>query len=78
MVFLALGENMVEATTLLVIKFIAEGYFLYTVSNRLNQSFSVPAFIILQMMYPFYVIMIGILSQLLDYEWKGRKLTSIS
>jgi len=77
MVFLVLGENMREVTALLAIKVSIEGYFLYMVSNRLNQSFSVAAFILLQLMYPFYVIMIGILSQLLDYEWKGRKVASI-
>jgi uncharacterized membrane protein len=62
-----------EAGTLLGIKFLLEGYFLFTVNRNTSQQFSWTAFLILQMIYPFYVLIIGILSQLLDYEWKGRK-----
>jgi hypothetical protein len=61
---------------LLVMKFFLEGYFLFTVSRQLHQRFSIPAFFLLQIVYPLYVFAIGILSQLLDYEWKGRKASS--
>jgi len=66
------GNNLVMVCGLLGVKFLIEGYFLYKVSKTLHQRFSVPAFIILQLIYPFYVVIIGIASQLVDYEWKGR------
>ncbi len=63
--------------SLLLVKFLLEGYFLFNVSRSLRQNFSVSAFLILQLTYPFYVIIIGILAQLIDYEWKGRVKSSI-
>jgi poly-beta-1,6-N-acetyl-D-glucosamine synthase len=71
--YLFSGENLVNAGMLLGMKLLLEGYFLFNVNKMLEQRFSIPAFIILQFVYPFYVVTIGILSQLLDYEWKGRR-----
>jgi poly-beta-1,6-N-acetyl-D-glucosamine synthase len=71
--FLIFRKYNLEAGTLLGIKFLLEGYFLFTVNRNTSQQFSWTAFLILQVIYPFYVLIIGILSQLLDYEWKGRK-----
>jgi len=71
--YLFTGENLFGTGILLAMKFLLEGYFLYNVNKMLEQRFSIPAYIILQFIYPFYVVIIGILSQLLDYEWKGRK-----
>jgi biofilm PGA synthesis N-glycosyltransferase PgaC len=67
------GENPVVPGALLGLKFLMEGYFLYNVSKKLHQGFSIPAFVLLQFVYPVYVVIMGLLSQLLDYEWKGRK-----
>jgi poly-beta-1,6-N-acetyl-D-glucosamine synthase len=72
------GKNLVGIGTLLGMKFLLEGYFLFKVSRTLRQGFSVSAFLILQLIYPFYVLSIGILSQLVDYEWKGRRKPSVS
>lgn len=58
---------------LLVGKFLLEGYLLFTVGKRLGHTFSIPSFLILQLVYPFYVISVGIFSQLFEYEWKGRE-----
>jgi len=67
------GENVFVAGLLLAVKVFLEGYFLFMVSRTLGQGFYIPSFILLQFVYPCYVIVIGILSQLLDYEWKGRR-----
>lgn len=71
------GESLVGVGALLLGKFLLEGYFLFKVSRTLNQSFSISTFLILQLVYPFYVLIIGIISQLVDYEWKGRTRPSI-
>jgi poly-beta-1,6-N-acetyl-D-glucosamine synthase len=71
--FLVIGENVAAAGLLLTLKLLLEGYLLLKVSMQLHQGFSIPAFILLQVVYPFYVFVIGVLSQLLDYEWKGRR-----
>lgn len=71
------GINLAGIGALLGVKFLLEGYFLFLVSRTSRQSFSISAFIILQLIYPFYVVIIGILSQLVDYEWKGRFKPSI-
>ncbi len=71
------GKNLVGVGILLSLKFLLEGYFLFHVGRTLHQRFSVSAFLILQLIYPFYVLIIGILSQLVDYEWKGRRKPSI-
>lgn len=60
------------AIILVVIKVFLEALFLYKATRQLNQIFSLPAFISLQVIYPFYVLLIGILSQVAGYEWKGR------
>jgi len=71
--FLVIGENVAAVGLLLTLKLLLEGYLLFNFSRQLHQGFSIPAFILLQVVYPFYVVVIGILSQLLDYEWKGRR-----
>lgn len=74
---LFLGKNLVGVGLLLGLKFLLEGYFLFNIGRTLHQRFSVPAFLILQLIYPLYVLIIGILSQLVDYEWKGRRKPSV-
>lgn len=66
------GKLLLVVSMLLGLKFLIEGYFLFHVSKRLHQGFSIPVFLLLQVVYPFYVVTMGIFSQLLDYEWKGR------
>ncbi len=71
------GEYQKVAALLLGIKMLMEGYLLVKVSKSINQPFSLAAFFILQFAYPFYVLIIGILSQFIDYEWKGRKVSAL-
>ncbi len=57
---------------LILIKIFLEFSFLLLVSNYLKQRFQMLAFIVLQIIYPVYVIYIGIASQVSTYKWKGR------
>lgn len=71
------GDYQVGVGFLLGIKILLEGFFLFKVSRQLHQRFSIRTLFLLQIVYPLYVVIIGILSQLLDYEWKGRKQSSL-
>ena len=74
---LFMGKHGVVLSVLVALKLLMEGFFLFQVSKTLHQGFYVSAFLLLQVVYPFYVMIIGMLSQLLDYEWKGRQVKSI-
>lgn len=58
--------------SLLVIRMILEFWFLYQVTRFLNVSWNISAFIILQIFYPWYVILIGMTSSFMPYSWKER------
>lgn len=62
------------AVSTLAIKVLAEGMFLFKSCNRLKMTWSTPAFLILQVVYPFYVLFVGVGSLFLKPEWKGRKI----
>jgi cellulose synthase/poly-beta-1,6-N-acetylglucosamine synthase-like glycosyltransferase len=47
--------------------------YLRKVSDYFSEKFSYPVFIMWQIIYPLYVVLISVLSPLLKYEWKGRK-----
>lgn len=53
-------------------KFAIDGIFLWRVSSFLKSKFSLLPFLILEFIYPIYVIIIALLSQLVRYRWKGR------
>jgi uncharacterized membrane protein len=72
LILLIFGEYRLETGILLSTKLLLEGYFLFCVNRTTSQRFSWIAFLLLQVIYPFYVMIIGTFSQLLDYEWKDR------
>ncbi|MBS1976353.1 MAG: glycosyltransferase [Bacteroidetes bacterium] len=53
-------------------KILAEGYFFRMVSKRLAQPFDLISFLMWQLIYPFYVLIIGAASLTLSWNWKGR------
>jgi biofilm PGA synthesis N-glycosyltransferase PgaC len=53
-------------------KFAIDGIFLWRISTFLKTKFSFLAFIVLEFVYPIYVIVIALLSQFVPYKWKGR------
>jgi cellulose synthase/poly-beta-1,6-N-acetylglucosamine synthase-like glycosyltransferase len=72
------GLVSIEVFILLVlIKILGEAYFLTQVSDFLKIRWNWLAFIILQFLYPFYVVFIGIVSQFQPFTWKGRLMKSI-
>ena len=68
----AVLQDSVKLYLLILLKICIEFSFLFLISNYLKQRFQILAFIVLQIIYPFYVIYIGILSQFGTYTWKGR------
>lgn len=59
---------------ILLAKIALDGIFLWRVSTFLKSKFSFLSFLPLEFIYPIYVIIIALLSQIVPYSWKGRKL----
>lgn len=55
-----------------LLKIILEGVLLAYVSILIQQRFNLLAFVVLQTLYPPYVIVVALASQLVGYKWKGR------
>ncbi len=70
--FFGLAKSLLIA--LLVTKIFLEGLFLIAVSRFLRQKFHVHAFFFLQIIYPVYVVVVGILSNVVRVSWKGRSI----
>ncbi|MEO7988842.1 MAG: glycosyltransferase [Chryseolinea sp.] len=65
-------------SVLFMAKILVEYIFLQQVSSFLLLHWSWKAFILLQGLYPFYVVTIGLLSNFLSFSWKGRTLKSLT
>jgi poly-beta-1,6-N-acetyl-D-glucosamine synthase len=57
---------------LMLAKIVLEGFFLYGYCRRLQMAFDLTAFFFLQIIYPLYVLYIGIGAYFSGYQWKGR------
>jgi cellulose synthase/poly-beta-1,6-N-acetylglucosamine synthase-like glycosyltransferase len=57
------------------LKFVAEFIFLYLILDFLGKKHLFWAIPLVQIVYPFYVVFVGLLAQKKGYEWKGRKLS---
>ncbi|HEY5919165.1 MAG TPA: glycosyltransferase [Chryseolinea sp.] len=55
-----------------------EFLFLNRVTRFLSMRWNWVAFVLLQLIYPLYVVFIGVLSNFNSFEWKGRKLKSLT
>ncbi len=66
------------AITLLTLKVAMEGVFLKKIAAFLNVPWNWSAFFVLQIVYPFYVVLIAIISPYIPFEWKGRTLKSVT
>ena len=78
---LLIGLNSLGLLTgllLLLTKISIEFFFLRRISRYLGVSCSWFHFAILQVLYPFYVVVVGIVSNFSSFEWKGRKLNSLT
>ena len=56
--------------SLIIVKMILEGFFLFSVSRFMKQKFSLGVFLFLQLTYPLYIIAVGILSNFIQVSWK--------
>lgn len=63
---------------MLIAKILVEYIFLKEVSSFLGIPWRLSVFAILLVLYPFYVVAIGLLSNFLPFSWKGRKLKSFT
>lgn len=68
-------EGMLLLVFLIMLKILLECLFLYKVSVFLKSTWNWVAFMVLQFIYPFYVLGIGIAAQVKTYTWKGRRLS---
>lgn len=59
---------------LIAVKVMMEGYFLFMISTFMRQRFSLNSFLLLQIIYPFYVITVGVFSNVIRVQWKERSI----
>ncbi|HMR47036.1 MAG TPA: glycosyltransferase [Bacteroidia bacterium] len=62
---------LVSAVTLAT-KWICDFIFIQNVSSKLKQKFYPGAFVLMQLLYPVYTFIVGVLSLSNHYQWKGR------
>ncbi len=60
---------------LLTIRFVLEGILLNSVARFSGVRWDWRAFVLLQVTYPFYVLMVSIAAQFMTYTWKDRRLS---
>lgn len=72
-----LENNLILLTTVIAVKSFLEFNFLQKVMLFLRSKWNWPAFIFLQITYPFYVVIIGVLANLKSPVWKGRKIRPV-
>jgi len=65
--------NLAVGLSLLLIKVLIEVLFFRPVVRYLSIPFSWLAFIVLQFIYPYYVVSVALASNLMRYQWKARK-----
>jgi biofilm PGA synthesis N-glycosyltransferase PgaC len=77
--FVAIGWIDAKTCAILVL---SKASFEFLFLERLARFLSLPwnwvSFAILQVIYPVYVVFIGVLSNFISFEWKGRKLKSLT
>jgi biofilm PGA synthesis N-glycosyltransferase PgaC len=77
--FVAFGWIDIQTLLILMLaKASLEFLFLKRVTKFLSLRWDWVAFALLQLIYPLYVVFIGVLSNFNSFEWKGRKLKSLT
>lgn len=57
---------------ILIAKIFLEFIFLFSASTSLRQKSSFTSFLLLQVLYPVYVLWVGVAARFIKYSWKGR------
>ena len=70
--YLIFNPSSIGIFPIIALKIGLEFIFLWLVSRYLRQRFNLLAFFTLQLLYPVYAIVIGLLSQIKSYSWKNR------
>ncbi|MEN8138063.1 MAG: glycosyltransferase [Bacteroidota bacterium] len=73
MIFAAFGVYLKDVLPFIVLKFLVDFWLLKISSNFLGDSKKIYLYPVVAITYPFYVVSIAFLSQVSDFEWKGRK-----
>jgi biofilm PGA synthesis N-glycosyltransferase PgaC len=60
------------AWSIVIARFVVEAFFLYPVCKFLNVRWRWPAYIVLQVFYPLYVVVTGLFSNVIPVTWKNR------
>lgn len=71
--FVATGPLQIAAAIFLCVKLLLEAAFLTMVARRLEIRWNWLAFMSLQIVYPFYIVLTGLLSLAAPTHWKGRR-----
>ncbi len=53
-------------------KVFLEGIFIASILHYLNSSFNIFYYLVVQLVYPFYVLIFGVVANIGGYSWKGR------
>jgi poly-beta-1,6-N-acetyl-D-glucosamine synthase len=61
------------AGSIVMARFVVEAFFLYPVCKFLKVRWRWPAYIVLQVFYPLYVVITGLFSNVIPVTWKNRK-----
>ncbi|MEQ8575311.1 glycosyltransferase [Fulvivirga sp.] len=71
LVSLSINFN-IAVLTILVTKIILEGIFIGSILHHLNSSFNIFYYLLVQLVYPFYVVIFGAVAHWGGYKWKDR------
>jgi biofilm PGA synthesis N-glycosyltransferase PgaC len=70
---LLLSCDVAYVFSLLLIRLVLEFWFLYLVARFLDVRWNLLAFLMLQFLYPWYVVFVGTASRFMPYTWKERR-----
>lgn len=62
-----------DTSLFVVLKVLVEGVFLVWTCRFLDRPFHPGAFLMIQLFYPLYVMVVGVGSLFMSYQWKGRR-----
>ena len=70
--YLALSNTDPFLFSFLLVKILIDGIFIFSVLKSMERSFNPIVFLLTQLVYPFYVLIVGIAANFGTYKWKGR------
>ncbi|HRH83032.1 MAG TPA: hypothetical protein PK210_02235, partial [Bacteroidia bacterium] len=71
-IFLPLNQLWLVSAITIAVKWICDFIFIQNAKSKLNQKFYPGAFVLMQLLFPIYTFVVGVLSLSDHYQWKGR------